>query len=340
MGKTAYSTGDSEVQKLWDEELYRDTLKEIFWSKFFSQNGSSIVHEKYDLMKKKGDTITFTIRYRGNRAFLPDGTPIEGNEGSLQTSTYYAQIHEKNFGIRDAGMISRQRPVYDMDSETRKAILEDGAEALDNEFFNAIKVTNTGILYPASGTFSTTNTLATATAAVTASDLLSPALISKAKAKALTERANGQVPLRPVMIQGKPHLVLLVHPYALVDLKLDPTYAQANREAEVRGKENPLFTGAVGVWDGVIVHEHENVTKGVNAGSVYYSQNYLMGAQALTYAVAQKPTIKMEEFSYGQEHGFGYLSMLGVAKPQFTKPGTGTALDYGSYCVVTAVNNL
>lgn len=340
MAKTEYATGDAETQKLWDAKLWNDTKKESYFDRFMSEDGSSIVHVKKDLTKKKGDSITVTIRYRGNRAFLPSGTPVEGNEGRLDTATEAVLVDSKRFGIRDNGAIDRQRPAYEMDEETRRAIIEDGSEAVDNEYFTALRSTNTFNFYNVAGVFTTTATLATATAAVTAVDVISPEFITKIKTVALTDRTNGRVPLRPIKIDGKMYLVLLCHPYALADLKQDSTYAQAQREAELRGKENPIFTGAVGVWDGVIIHEHENIYKAANAGGVYYAQNYLMGAQALLSAFAMEPKIVMEEFDYGNEHGIAFNSIWGVQKPQFTKPGGSTAEDYGSRCVVTAVTNL
>lgn len=340
MAKTEYATGDAETQKLWDADLWSDVQKETWFDKFQTTDGSSVVHKKLDLTKKKGDSITFTIRYRGNRAFLPAGTPVEGNEGRLDTATEAVLVDAKRFGIRDNGAIDRQRPIYDMDSETKRAIIEDGAEAVDNEYFTALKSTNSFNFYLTSGVFTTTATLATATAAVTATDLLSPELITKIKTVALTDRSNGRIPLRPIKIDGKMYLVLLCHPYALADLKLDSTYAQAQREAEIRGEKNPIFTGAVGVWDGVIIHEHENIYKAVNAGAVYYAQNYILGAQALCSAFAMEPKIIMKDFDYDNEHGYAFNSIWGVQKPQFTKPGGSTAEDYGSRCVVTAVTNL
>lgn len=340
MAKTEYATGDAEVQKLWDEDLVREINKESYFSRFESLDGSSIVHKKVDLNKKKGDSITFTIRYRGNRSFLPEGTSVEGNEGRLDTATESVLVTPKRFGIRDNGAIDRQRPTYDMDAETRRAIVEDGAECVDNEYFTELRSTNTFIFHLTAGVFTTTATLATATAAVTAVDMLSPELITKMKTVALTDRANGRIPLRPIKIDGKMYLVLLCHSYALADLKVDSTYAQAQREAEIRGEKNPIFTGAVGVWDGVIIHEHENIYKAQNAGGIYYAQNYLMGAQALVSAFAMEPKIVAEEFDYGNEHGYAFNSIWGLEKPQFTKPGGSTAEDYGSRCVVTAVTNL
>jgi N4-gp56 family major capsid protein len=85
------------------------------------------------------------------------------------------------------------------------------------------------------------------------------------------------------------------------DLKNDATFAQARREADVRGKDNPIFTGALGIWDGVILHEHEYVpfldisvaghnftaaASGTDYAAVDAFRAILCGQQAVAFAKA------------------------------------------------------
>ena len=46
-----------------------------------------------------------------------------------------------------------------------------------------------------------------------------------------------------------------------------------------RGMDNPLFTGALGMWDGVVVHEHDMIQK-MTDNSVNANRNLFLGAQA------------------------------------------------------------
>jgi hypothetical protein len=77
-------------------------------------------------------------------------------------------------------------------------------------------------------------------------------MISWIKTWAKTGNNRAQTPFRPVKIDGKDYYVLIVHPDCMYDLKTLSAWQQAMREAEVRGKENPLFTNASAVWNGVI----------------------------------------------------------------------------------------
>ena len=332
MGKTFIPAGSDAAKKIWDEKIWREAKKMSFFDKFTSATGSSVVYEKNELEKTKGDVIAFGLRARLDKGYLPSGTPVEGNESALNTYMDAVTVDEKNFGVRDGGMIVRQRAFFDMDAEAKAALQDQQAENLDYEFFKALTLTNTSVLYEDAGVFKRTATVATAQNAVTTADLLNPEFISKAKNWALTNRVS-QVPLKPIKIDGRNYLVLLCHPDQLTDLELDTTFAQARREAEVRGKDNPLFSGAYAIWNGVVIHAHEDVTVGTGTITTF-GRSYLLGERALCVGYAKTPTIVSDTFSYGQENGYASLAMFGVKKPQFN------SMDYGSVCLVTARTNV
>jgi hypothetical protein len=50
------------------------------------------------------------------------------------------------------------------------------------------------------------------------------------------------------------------------DLAQNSTWRNAQQYANIRGEDNPIFSGALGVYDGVIVHEHEGITTADNLG--------------------------------------------------------------------------
>ena len=336
MGKTFIPTGSTAAKKIWDEKIWREAMKVSYFNKFMNTKGDSIVFEKDELTKSKGDTIYFGLRTRLDKGYLPSGTPVEGNENALTTFQDSVVVDEKNFGIRDGGMIVRQRAFYDLDMESEQALIDQSAENFDLEMFTKLKATNTSNLYEVAGVFTRTATLATAISGVTTADTLNPEFITKIKTWALTNRVS-QIPMKPIRVEGRDYLVLLVHPDCLADLEVDTTFAQARREAEVRGKDNPIFTGAYAIWNGVVIHAHENVTIASNGGlgsNVPYAQNYLLGERALVLGMAKKPTIVADTFSYGQENGYASLAMFGVKKPQFNSQ------DYGSVSIVTARTNI
>ncbi len=334
MAKTAYTTSDNLTKKLWDEQLFRDQRKESYFNRFMANNQNALVHTKEQLTKSKGDNITFGIRMRLAGAGVTSGYTLEGNEEKLTTYDFNVSLEEYAHAVRDKGPLDRTRPMYNIDDESRNALQDWGAEKIDQLCFDAIVASPTRVFYRTSGGNLTTATAATAKAALTtANGKIDPTMIQFAKTWAKTGGNRTQTPLRPIRVNGKNYFVLLVHPDVNYDLKTNSTWTQANREARERSTENPIFSGADAIWDGVVVHEHENIPIAADAGSgsdVPWAKCVMMGAQSLVWADGMRPKLVGEEFDYGREHGFAWCMMCGVAKPVFNSK------DYGSVAVYVA----
>jgi len=333
MAKTAFLTTDALTRKIWlanNEQLFRDAMKEsYFFPKFASDSKNSIVYVKNELTKEKGDNITFGIRMRLLGTGVTSGTALEGKEESLTTFNYNVSLEEFAHAVRDAGPLDRQRSPFDVDMESIDALRDWMSEKIDLELFNALQATGnepTTVFYNNNGVPTKSTSFSTVKADLNATqDLIVPSVISAMKTWALTGGNRTQTPLRPIMVNGRPHYVLLCHPDVIYDLKQDSTYNQAYREAGIRGDENPIFSGAVGIWDGVVVHEHENVQIGTDAGagSVPFAHNHFFGAQALCWAWGQRTELVAEEFDYEREHGFAISMISSSGKPKFNSK------DYG-----------
>lgn len=324
MAKTAFATNNALTKKAWEERLFRDTLKESYFSRFMGSSADSLVQTNEQLTKDKGDNVTFGIRMRLSGAGVNSGQTLEGNEEKLTTYSFNVSLEEYAHAVRDAGPLDRQRTMFSIDEESQAALKGWGAEKIDQLCFDTIVTSPTKIFYGGS---------ATATNNITATDKLTPAMISKAKTWSLVGGGRAQTPLRPVKVDGKNYFILLVHPDVMYDLKQDSTFVQARREAEVRGKENPIFSGADAIWDGVIIHEHENIpiTTNWGAGSnVNGAKCVMMGAQSLVWAWGKRPSVVAEEFDYGREHGYAWSMISKCGKPQFNSK------DYGSVAVYVA----
>lgn len=337
MAKTSFATGDALTKKVWEEKLFRDTLKEAYFSKFMGDTPDSLVQTQTQLEKSQGDRVTFGIRMRLTGAGVTSGQILENNEEKLTTYSYNLSLEQYRHGVRDNGAMDRQRAVFSIDDESELALKDWGAEKIDSLCFSAIQASPTKVFYRNSSGVSTASSAATAKAGLSATNsLLTPNFLSFIKAWAKTGGARTYVPLRPIMVKGRAYYILLVHPDCMYDLKVDSTFQQAMREAEIRGPENPLFQGATAIWDGVVIHEHENITVATDGGgaSVPWASCVFMGAQSLLWAWGKRPEIVEETFDYNNEHGYGW-GMIGAAgKPQFN------SLDYGSLGVYLARTNV
>ena len=142
---------------------------------------------------------------------------------------------------------------------------------------------------------------------------------------------------------------MFVHPYQAFDLKNNATFAQARREADTRGKSNPIFTGALGIWDGVVIKEHEYVPwldtsvalhsfRGAAAGTdfaVDACRALLCGRQAAAF-VQTKDTMGMVEETFDYKNKVGYATGIigGIQKVVFNEK------EYGVVAVDTAITSL
>lgn len=345
MAKTTFATSDNLTKKAWEEKLFRDSVKESYFSKFQGSGSDSVVQVKEQLTKDKGDRVNFGLRMRLTGAGVVSGQILEGNEERLITYSNAVSLEQYRHAVRDSGAIDRQRAMFSISDESRAAIKDWMSEKIDQLQFDAVGVgsgttTEASKIFYKTGasTFLATGTAATAKSALTAAgSTLSLNFISFIKAFAKTGGNRSYVPLRPVKVEGKEYYILLVHPDAMFDLKASTEWQAAQRDAAERGKNNPLFLGAAGVWDGCVIHEHENcsiATDGGAGANVPWTRAVFLGAQALCWAWGQRPEVVQESFDYQNEEGYGINMIAGVAKSRFN------SLDYGSLGLYLARTNV
>ena len=170
----------------------------------------------------------------------------------------------------------------------------------------------------------------------TTNDKLTPDAVSLMKRIAKT--ANPRI--RPIRakseIGGSDGYVLLAPTQMIRDLNANSTFAQANRDARLRGTDNPLFTGADLVWDNIYIYEIEDIPSlgTVGASSAVVRPCYLLGAQALGMAWAQRPQTVEEDFDYKRAIGLGIKQWYKVEKLRFGSGATDTD-DTKDHGVVT-----
>ena len=213
--------------------------------------------------------------------------------------------------------------MFSISEESRSALADRTTEKIDQECFDALAASPSKIFRGGS---------AAADSNIGVNDKLTPTLISEIKAWAVTGGNRSQTPLRPIMIEGKRHYVLLIHPDNGFDLKENSTWQTTQQHANIRGNGNPIFMGALGIWDNVIVHEHENIPSVTNfgCGSINGSKCVFLGAQSLLWAWGKRPTVVAKKFDFDNEDAYATGMIYDVAKPVFN------SLDYGSVALHVA----
>lgn len=133
--------------------------------------------------------------------------------------------------------------------------------------------------------------------------------------------------IRPVKVGNQSYYVCFLHPFQVKDLR---TSTSTNdwmdiQKAALSGGEiesNPIFTGALGVYNGVVLHEWVRLPAiTVSGGSTNGRRAVFCGAQAAAMAWGQgyseAPKYEEDVFDYGRQFGQSVQTISGAKKLQF-----------------------
>jgi len=307
------------VPKVWAKKVWHEGVKDSYFDKFTAMDGSNVVHQNKDLTNVKGDSVVFGLMMNLT------GSGVEGNRQKLSGAEDTLNIYDFTVQtqlVRNA--VSRfeaddQKSQYDMLKEIKVVLKQWLSDWLDNKLISKLSYnpSNGEVLYAsAAGTQSS----------ITANDKLTTTIISRAKRKAMMHAPKVQ----PIKVDGMDKYIMLVHPWAARDLKDDPKWLAAQQNANVRGSKNPIFTGALGEYDGVILYEYERVVcDNTGASSANVCHNLLLGRQAACFAVARPAKHIEQTDDYGNIAGNGIAFYGAVEKTKFN------GADYGIINVMT-----
>ena len=311
------------IQKLWAKQLYADVMADLYFENhgFIGEGPGSIIQKKTELSKQAGDTITFGLTYKLSGNGVSGDSTLEGSEEAITGHDMSVTVNQLRNGVRLAGRMEEQKAPYNMRQDAKDKLKTWMSEKIEKTFFTTLGTS------PSSTRRVLTSADHSSIGTLDNTDLVTCEFISRAKRVA--QLASPKI--RPVRIKGKDHFVLVLHPYAARDLKKDSTWLAAQEYANVRGEDNPLFSGAIGMWDGVIVHEHDMVLTGTDgAASARVGYNLFLGQQAGVWAVAEEPYWREKEFDYENQIGFATGIIHGFAKTTFN------SVDYGMVTIVSS----
>ena len=340
--------------QIWDDEFFRDYVRSSRYKRYMGTDEAAIFQVKEDLTRKRGDRVTFALVNELVGNGVTGNSTLKGNEERLNSRSHALTVDV----LRHAVAVDDwdvQKSVIDLREAARVQIREWAMKQLRDACTNALGQID-GVNYTAStaaqrNTWTANNqdrllfgrttsnynaTFATAIAAISASDQCNPESLSLLKRMA--QAASPKI--KPVYVKemDQEWYVCFVGPRCWRDLTEDnPTtnvLTLANRDARVRGVDNPLFTGDSLVWDGMILREIPEIAAltDVSASSgARVEPVYLCGAQAVGMAWAQRTKSTTDVDDYEFLHGVGVQEIRRIEKLRFgTAPtDTTTPKDHG-----------
>jgi N4-gp56 family major capsid protein len=314
----------------WAKELQVEVGKEIYFSKFMGEGPGNAIHVK-QVEEGVGKDVTFGLVTQLTGNPITGDSPLEGSEQSLSTYANTVSLNQKRLAVRDTGKFENSKVLYNFRSTALDLLKQQYAELIDADIFSALTATTANHAYYSAeaGGYSADGT--DPKTALGAGDKIALDDISAMKTIAKIGGAFNYK-IRPLRVDGKEYYVLILHPEVAYDLFTLSDWQTAQREAQVRGNDNPLFSGALGVWDGVVVHSHESISTFDDGGgaAVKGARNIFMGAQAACFADNSGMNWIEKTFDYGNQLGISAGKIYGVGISDYNNK------DYGVIQYMTA----
>lgn len=395
MADTIYALGSPLISSILSEELLDQAIYASPISKFISSDDDAAIRIMDDLTRRPGDTIQYWLR----KKLIARGTigfdRLKGKESRIQSLPDQFSINALAHAVSVVGEMTQQRVPWPLRKEARDLLSGWLKERIGVIFCNQLGGnTNAGYgaeddsgiavstgaqdpaytgfnscVAPATSNFVFPNSNISAESDLTGpgvngSNLFNLQMLNRFVTKAKTVT----FPLKPLLVGSEPYFIAMLHPYSRNDLQSqtgEGTWESIQLARMTGGQisDNPLFTGSIGMYNRVIMHEEfhvpfGNATPGTaqtssnngNGGTVQnvmgtalgapangttnVARNLLFGAQAAVIAFGRKTSwpdqIKWVEESddYMRELGVAMELVFGGHKSQFTDT-SGTVFDLG-----------
>lgn len=364
MANTSYGVNSPEAVKLWSRKLFREALSTTYAYKFMGEGSDSIIQVQTDTQKSAGDRVRVILRMLLTGAGVAGDGQLEGSEEALTTYTDNVTIDQLRHAVRSEGKMSEQRIPFEVRDEAKTGLADWWSDRIDAWVFNqlaglarqsdtrytgmqvATEPSTDHVLYGAPNSGLTTEATV---GSATISNRMSIQMIDN-----LVMRAKTLSPqIRPVKIAGNDHFVMFLHPEQVYDLRNSeismtgiarPLGWSEIQQAAIAGGEttkNPLFTGALGMYNNVILHESKRVPNGGSVTATHAStvrRAIFCGAQAASISFGkgygeQQMSWVEELFDYRNKLGVSAGFIGGLKKMVFN------SLDFGTIVQVTSRTN-
>ena len=346
MAVTEFASGSAFAVQRWSAELAHETIGKTWFSRLLGDGKDACIRHLKDLSSSAGDTIKYDVRYQNRGDGVQGDTKLDGFEAELdfyQDTVKIDQLRQAHSFRR----MTQQRTVHDLRKEGRDSLSDWFARVFDAMLMHYL----TGVIgnspervsgIMGSGGFAG-NALETPDAAHLidgSGSTFTLGLLDRAVAAAKVNNPR----IRPIMIDGQPKYCASLHPWTVLQMKAATGTTQWNlihQNASERSSKNPIYTGALGEYNGVVLHESEYMpvtntgTLGDSNGTIH---NVLLGAQAGVFAMGNAWD-KMdragagggtyfrydeERKDYNNEKGVAGASIFGMKKTRFNSTDFGT----------------
>lgn len=366
--RTLIGTNDPQAVKKWSLVMADAINKSSYFSKKFVGKGKNSrlpIQRIDDLQSGAGDEVTVDLLMPMNMEPRIGDETLDGHEQPLKYFTDRLRIDQVRGGADLGSRMTKKRTLRDLRQDAKRVNTDWWKRLHDELYFiylSGSRGTGGGYIWSATNPFFQVNPLtapdamhqmyggaATSKASLVATDTMGLRVIDKAVAKAETMGGDGtdELSMIPVSINGGDHYICLMHTFQADALRqnagpggwLDIQKAAAAAE----GAKNPIFTGAMGMYNDVILHKHRNVIRFNDYGAgadLPAARALFLGAQAAMVAFGDNETGTRyawteEPKDHGNSVAIGTHAIMGVKKATYKSKDGSTVRDFGVMAVDT-----
>lgn len=353
-------THTAHAEMVWNAKVWKFMHKNSYFGKYVGRDGTgAMVEKKTDLLKGHGDRMQFSIDLPITDSGKIDDETVEGNEVSMEFFEYYVDIHQWRQAIRLKGKKTEQTTSLPLRERAKTRVggwghfMIDANTALamsglvsNNASFAAVAASTNRKWYGGQNAAGTVEPVANDAAVDSATNnLFGPEVLEHLKRKAELPH-DGFSKIQPLLIDGELLYVAFITNYQAKALKASTSWKDGHKYSDIRGRKNALFTGSLGIWDGVLIHQYDHIeTRYGEGGStateyfesaddcasgIYVARGLFCGRSAAVHGYAQYPKMVIKKFDYGNQFGVELDLMVAVGKPKFNSE------DYGVMTFDTA----
>ena len=369
--RTLIGVNDPQAVKKWASLMAVAINKASYWSRKFVGEGKDArlpIQRIDDLESGAGDEVTVDLLMPMNMEPIIGDETLEGKEAPLKYFTDRLRIDQVRGGADLGSRMTKKRTLRNLRQDAKRAATGWWRQLMDEIYFiylSGARGTGGGFLWSANNPFFTINPLtapdamhqmyggaATSKASLTAADTFKLRLIDKAVAKAETMGGDGsdELSMIPISIEGGDHYVALMHTFQADAMRQDAGTGGwldiQKAAAAAEGAKNPIFTGAMGMYNDVILHKHRNVIRFSDYGAganLPAARSLFLGSQAALVAYGDNETgtrYRWTEVSKDHDNSIaiGTHAIMGVKKATYKSKDNATVRDFGviamdTYCL-------
>ncbi len=363
---TATSYRSVLAKKVWDKVVHEEAIAQSYFRKagllgpdrgreasFDEPNPGVVIGLKSDqFQRNKGDRIVIAQHRALTGSGVAGTTALYGSEESMAFYDMILLIDHQRHATGWVGPMAQQRTDIDLAMRAKASLTNWMAKTIDDAIFDALysryaawlatdlsqsQVTHPNVIYGGG---------AASYAGVGNTDVMNTEVLER-----VAEWVDENY-IPPVETDFGPRHILVIHPRQAFNLRRDEVWRDAQKDAGVQGRQNPIFTKAEGEWAGIVVHTSTKVaspTTTEDTGGFHASKRkaLLLGAYAgfLGFGSADgfapgtetgTYTAGLAENDYGLNHGFAIGALYGVQRADWISEVDGsTAVNQSSAVVCT-----